>query len=91
VHYFDAAKREHFQKAKAVVLSANGAATARLLLNSKSSRFPDGLANPRCAKPVHLRGLELRDLGQGSATLTIQALAFRAADHIGRFAGRNEV
>jgi choline dehydrogenase-like flavoprotein len=45
VHYFDGDKREHFQKARAVVLSANGAETARLLLNSTSNRFPQGLAN----------------------------------------------
>ena len=43
--YFDADKREHFQKAKAVVLSANGSESARLLLLSKSSKFPEGLAN----------------------------------------------
>ena len=43
--YFDADKREHFQKAKAVVLSANGSESARLLLLSKSAKFPDGLAN----------------------------------------------
>ena len=45
VHYFDADKREHFQPARAVVLSANGAETARLLLNSTSNRFAHGLAN----------------------------------------------
>ena len=45
VIYFDKDKKEVFQKAKAVVLSANGAETPRLLLNSKSKRFPDGLAN----------------------------------------------
>ncbi|HEY0963125.1 MAG TPA: GMC family oxidoreductase [Pseudomonadales bacterium] len=33
------------QRAKAVVLCANGAETARLLLLSESARFPDGLAN----------------------------------------------
>jgi len=33
------------QRAKAVILSANGSESARLLLMSKSSRFPDGLAN----------------------------------------------
>jgi choline dehydrogenase-like flavoprotein len=43
--YFDAAKREVFQKAKAVVLSANGLETPRLLLLSKSAHFPNGLAN----------------------------------------------
>ncbi|HEX7373550.1 MAG TPA: GMC family oxidoreductase [Steroidobacteraceae bacterium] len=45
VAYFDQDKREHFQKARAVVLSANGAETARLLLMSANARHPDGLAN----------------------------------------------
>jgi choline dehydrogenase-like flavoprotein len=45
VVYFDSNKREIFQKAKAVVLSANGTETPRLLLLSASARFPDGLAN----------------------------------------------
>ncbi len=45
VKYFDAQKREIFQRAKAVVVSANGAETPKLLLMSKSNLFPDGLAN----------------------------------------------
>jgi len=45
VHYFDGGKKEHFQKARAVVVCANGAETARLLLNSESPRFAHGLAN----------------------------------------------
>ena len=45
VIYFDKDRKEVFQKANAVVLSANGAETPRLLLMSKSKRFPDGLAN----------------------------------------------
>lgn len=45
VAYFDAQKRLQRQRAKAVVLCANGAETPRLLLNSESSRFPNGLAN----------------------------------------------
>jgi choline dehydrogenase-like flavoprotein len=45
VQYFDRNKHERFQKARAVVLSANGAETSRLLLNSASERFPQGLAN----------------------------------------------
>lgn len=45
VIYFDAQKKEVRQRAKAVVLSANGSESARLLLLSKSARFPDGLAN----------------------------------------------
>jgi choline dehydrogenase-like flavoprotein len=45
VVYFNAQKQEVRQKAKAVVLSANGSESARLLLLSKSARFPNGLAN----------------------------------------------
>jgi choline dehydrogenase-like flavoprotein len=43
--YFDQNRREVFQRAKAVFVCANGAETPRLLLMSKSKRFPDGLAN----------------------------------------------
>ena len=43
--YFDAKKNMHLQKAKAVVVCANGAETPRLLLLSKSAQFPNGLAN----------------------------------------------
>jgi len=45
VAYFDGEKREHFQRAKAVVLAANGGETPRLLLNSANAAFPQGLAN----------------------------------------------
>jgi choline dehydrogenase-like flavoprotein len=45
VHYFDGAKKEQFQKAKAVVVCANGSETPRLLLNSATDAFPQGLAN----------------------------------------------
>ena len=37
--------REHHVSARAVVLGASACETARLLLNSKSALFPDGLAN----------------------------------------------
>jgi choline dehydrogenase-like flavoprotein len=43
--YFDPQRREVFQRAKAVVLCANGVESAKLLLLSKSSLFPNGLAN----------------------------------------------
>jgi choline dehydrogenase-like flavoprotein len=47
--YFDggeaSVRREIFQRARAVVLCANGAETPRLLLQSKSNLFPQGLAN----------------------------------------------
>jgi choline dehydrogenase-like flavoprotein len=45
VTYRDATGADHQQRAKAVILSANGAETPRLLLMSESSRAPDGLAN----------------------------------------------
>lgn len=45
VVYFDAKGKEQRQRAKAVVVCANGAETPRLLLLSKSARFPQGLAN----------------------------------------------
>jgi choline dehydrogenase-like flavoprotein len=45
VHYFDGRKRERFQKARAVIVCANGAETPRLLLMSASAQFPQGLAN----------------------------------------------
>jgi choline dehydrogenase-like flavoprotein len=45
VVYFDDRKVEHLQRARAVVLCANGAETPRLLLMSQSKRFPHGLAN----------------------------------------------
>ena len=45
VLYFDADRVEHLQRARAVVVCANGAETPRLLLNSHTSSFPDGLAN----------------------------------------------
>jgi choline dehydrogenase-like flavoprotein len=43
--YFDEHKNSHLQKAKAVIVSANGAETPRLLLLSANKQFPNGLAN----------------------------------------------
>ena len=43
--YYDNHGRLKEQRAKAVVMACNGVGTARLLLNSTSSRFPEGLAN----------------------------------------------
>jgi choline dehydrogenase-like flavoprotein len=43
--YFDAQRNVHLQKAKAVVISANGGETPRLLLLSANKQFPNGLAN----------------------------------------------
>ena len=45
VAYLDAEGRQQAQKAKAVIVAANGGETPRLLLMSESSRHPDGLAN----------------------------------------------
>lgn len=54
VIYFDAAGKEQLQKAKAVILSCNGAETSRLLLMSKSNQFPQGLANSSGVVGKHL-------------------------------------
>jgi len=43
--YFDDKRSTHLQKAKAVIVSANGAETPRLLLLSANPQFPQGLAN----------------------------------------------
>jgi choline dehydrogenase-like flavoprotein len=45
VLYFDETGTLQEQKAEIVVIACNGVGTPRLLLNSKSERFPDGLAN----------------------------------------------
>jgi choline dehydrogenase-like flavoprotein len=45
VIYYDADGVERRQKAHVVVLACNGIGTPRLLLNSRSKHFPDGLAN----------------------------------------------
>ncbi len=45
VIYYDSHGIVHHQRARIVVMAANGIGTPRLLLNSTSSPFPDGLAN----------------------------------------------
>ena len=43
--YFDEQGEEHFLGAHVVVMACNGVGTPRILLNSRSDRFPNGLAN----------------------------------------------
>ena len=43
--YFDADGVEHHQRAEVVIMACNGVGTPRLLLNSTSPNFPNGLAN----------------------------------------------
>ena len=45
VVYFDENGDEQFQPAEVVIMACNGVGTPRILLNSKSSRFPNGIAN----------------------------------------------
>ena len=45
VVYYDAHGAVQRQEARVVVMAANGIGTPRLLLNSRSALFPDGLAN----------------------------------------------
>ena len=43
--YYDADGQEHFQPAEMVIVACNGVGTPRLLLNSVSGKFPNGIAN----------------------------------------------
>ena len=45
VMYFDENGDEQFQPAEVVVMACNGVGTPRILLNSTSTAFPDGIAN----------------------------------------------
>ncbi len=45
VYYFDEDGDEHFQAAEVVILAMNGVGTPRIMLNSTSERFPNGIAN----------------------------------------------
>ncbi len=45
VVYFDRNGRERRQKASVVIMAANGVGTPRLMLNSRSKRFQNGIAN----------------------------------------------
>ncbi len=45
VFYFDSDNNEVFQPAEIVIMACNGIGTPRILLNSVSERFPNGLAN----------------------------------------------
>ena len=45
VVYYDADGKEQFQPAEVVIVACNGVGTPRMLLNSVSARFPNGIAN----------------------------------------------
>jgi choline dehydrogenase-like flavoprotein len=45
VVYYDRDSNEHFQGAEIVVIACNGVGTPRLMLNSISGKFPNGIAN----------------------------------------------
>jgi choline dehydrogenase-like flavoprotein len=45
VIYYDEKGQETKQKASLIIIACNGVGTPRLMLNSKSTAFPDGLAN----------------------------------------------
>ena len=52
--YFDEKKATHLQRAKAVIVCANGAETPRLLLLSANKQHPSGLANSSGCVGKHL-------------------------------------
>ncbi len=45
VIYYDPDGNEQYQRAEVIVMACNGVGTPRILLNSTSPQFPDGLAN----------------------------------------------
>ncbi len=54
VSYYDEQGEEQFQPAHIVIMACNGVGTPRILLNSRSERFPDGLANTSGLVGTHL-------------------------------------
>ena len=64
--YYDAAGKLHEQKARIVIVGCNAIGTARLLLVSKSSKFPNGLANSNGMVGKYLGGTG----GGGGARMT---------------------
>lgn len=69
VVYFDQDGAEQEQPARFIVVAATAVESARLLLNSKSGRFPDGLAN---ANGLVGKNLVFSSFGQSKATFRIQ-------------------
>ena len=68
VVYVDSAGRTQEQPAKLVVVSCTAVESARLLLNSRSARFPNGLANDN---GLVGRNLVFSSFGQSKATFRI--------------------
>ena len=71
VRYFDAEGQEQVQRARAVCVSASSIETARLLLNSQSSRFPNGLAN---GSGLVGKNLSFSTLAKGGAAFELSSL-----------------
>ena len=77
--YYDADGVEQFQPAEVVILACNGIGTPRLLLNSASARFPDGLAN---SSGLVGKNLMLHPWPQVSRAMSTRQLdGGRGADH----------
>ena len=45
VVYYDREGKEQFQRREVVMIACNGVGTPRMMLNSISARFPNGIAN----------------------------------------------
>lgn len=72
VVYLDQDGAEQEQPAKIVIVSATAVESARLLLNSKSARFPNGLANDN---GLVGRNLVFSSFGQSRATFRVSKQA----------------
>ncbi len=78
VVYFDRDGNEQRQRARVFVLSATAVESARLLLNSTSSRFPNGLAN---SSGKVGKNLMFSTLGKGSAEFEVASLPDELKPH----------
>jgi choline dehydrogenase-like flavoprotein len=80
--YLDAEGREHFAPGRVVCVAASAVESARLLLLSRSPRFPDGLANEEGQVGLNLQfhavtmGEALFDLGRQPAELLREDFPF---------------
>lgn len=81
VRYHDAAGQVQVQRAKVVCVSATAIESARLLLNSRSARFPDGLANGSGLLGKHLTFSTLAK-GWGEFSLGSLPEALRGRDGV---------
>jgi choline dehydrogenase-like flavoprotein len=85
VYYIERTTRAHREaRGKIVVLAASALESTRILLNSSSSRFPNGLGNSSGQLGHYLMDHFTLE-GRGRLSSSVQVFAARAARHTMRF------